>query len=105
MPFQGLAAHLLGRTIVVDHIDNGIAIAKKVQAFCCGLVTLEGELLNPGGSMTGGAFKNSSNLLSRRREIEDLEKTVSSAEVRNGSYGAGCGSYALKSVRGCYAQS
>ena len=40
------------------------------------IVTLEGELINPGGSMTGGAFKNSSNLLSRRREIEEFEKTV-----------------------------
>ena len=73
--FSGLAAHLLGRTIVVDHIDNGIAIARKYK-HSLRLVTLEGELLNPGGSMTGGAFKNSSNLLSRRREIEDFEKTV-----------------------------
>ena len=40
------------------------------------LVTLEGDLINPGGSMTGGAFKNSSNLLSRRREIEEFEGTV-----------------------------
>ena len=37
---------------------------------------MEGELINPGGAMTGGAFKNSSNLLSRRREIEEFEKTV-----------------------------
>ena len=41
---------------------------------------MEGELLNPGGSMTGGAFRNSSNLLGRRREIEELEKVVSSTE-------------------------
>ena len=39
------------------------------------IVTIEGDLITPGGAMTGGAFKNSSNLLSRRREIE-LEKTV-----------------------------
>lgn len=74
--YRGLASNLLGRTIVVDHIDHGIAIARKYKQ-SLRLVTLEGELLNPGGSMTGGAFKNSSNLLSRRREIEDLEKTVS----------------------------
>ena len=73
--FRGLANNLLGRTIVVDHIDHGIAIARKYKQ-SLRLVTLEGELLNPGGSMTGGAFKNSSNLLSRRREIEDFEKTV-----------------------------
>ena len=73
--FDGLADQLLGRTIVVDHIDHGIAIARKYRQ-SLRLVTLEGELINPGGSMTGGAFKNSSNLLSRRREIEEFEKTV-----------------------------
>ena len=74
--FEGLADQLLGRTIVVDHIDHGIAIARKYRQ-SLRLVTLEGELMNPGGSMTGGAFKNTSNLLSRRREIEEFEQTVS----------------------------
>lgn len=74
--FRGMADQLLGRTIVVDHIDHGIAISRKYRQ-SLRLVTLEGELINPGGSMTGGAFKNSSNLLSRRREIEEFEKTVS----------------------------
>ncbi|HIZ81569.1 MAG TPA: chromosome segregation protein SMC [Candidatus Mediterraneibacter pullistercoris] len=73
--FEGLADQLLGRTIVVRNIDDGIAIARKYRQ-SLRLVTLEGELINPGGSMTGGAFKNSSNLLSRRREIEEFEKTV-----------------------------
>ena len=73
--FQVLADQLLGRTIVVDHIDHGIAIARKYRQ-SLRLVTLEGDLINPGGSMTGGAFKNSSNLLSRRREIEEFEETV-----------------------------
>lgn len=73
--FQGLADQLLGRTLVVDNIDNGIRIARKYKQ-SLRLVTLDGELMNPGGSMTGGAFKNSSNLLSRRREIEEFEKTV-----------------------------
>ncbi len=73
--YEALALYLLGRTLVVDHIDNGIAIARKYKQ-SIRIVTLEGELINPGGSMTGGAFKNSSNLLSRRREIEEFEKTV-----------------------------
>ncbi len=73
--FLGLADQLLGRTIVVDQIDHGIQIARKYRQ-SLRLITLEGELINPGGSMTGGAFKNSSNLLSRRREIEEFEKTV-----------------------------
>ncbi len=73
--YQILASHLLGRTLVVDTLDHGIAIAKKYNQ-SIRMVTLEGELLNPGGSMTGGAFKNAGNLLGRRREIEELEKSV-----------------------------
>ncbi|RHR32321.1 chromosome segregation protein SMC [Clostridium sp. AF19-22AC] len=73
--FQGLADQLLGRTIVVENIDHGVQLARKYRQ-SLRLVTLEGELINPGGSMTGGAFKNSSNLLSRRREIEEFEQTV-----------------------------
>ncbi len=73
--YQGLTAYLLGRTYVVDHIDHGIALARKYQ-YSLRIVTLEGESLNPGGSMTGGAFKNSGNLLGRKREIEDLKKQV-----------------------------
>lgn len=73
--YEGLCGYLLGRTYVVDTIDNGSALAKKYQ-YSLRIVTLEGESLNPGGSMTGGAFKNSSNLLGRKREIEELEKKV-----------------------------
>ncbi len=73
--YKGLARYLLGRTLVVDHIDNAIALAKKFS-HSLRIVTLEGESLNPGGSMSGGAFKNTGNLLGRRREMEDLEKSV-----------------------------
>ena len=73
--YKTLADYLLGRTLVVDHIDHATMIARKYHQ-SIRIVTLEGELINPGGSMTGGAFKNSSNLLSRRREIEEFEKTV-----------------------------
>ena len=69
--YEGLANYLLGRTLVVDHIDHGIAIAKKYQ-YTIRMVTIEGESLNPGGSLTGGAFKNNSNLLGRRREIDEI---------------------------------
>lgn len=73
--YTKLAKYLLGRILVVDNIDNGLAIAKKYK-YSLRIVTLEGEQLNPGGSMTGGAFKNASNLLGRRREIEELKKDV-----------------------------
>lgn len=73
--YQGIVKHLLGRVLVVDNMDHAIAIAKKYR-HSIRMVTIEGELLNPGGSMTGGAFKNNSNLLGRRREIEELEESV-----------------------------
>ncbi len=70
-----LAEYLLGRTLVVDHIDHAVAIGRKYN-HTLRMVTIEGESFSPGGSMTGGAFKNSSNLLGRRREIEELESSV-----------------------------
>ena len=73
--YTKLAKYLLGRILVVDNIDNALSIAKKYK-YSLRIVTLEGEQLNPGGSMTGGAFKNASNLLGRRREIEELKKNV-----------------------------
>lgn len=71
--YAGIFRHLLGRVIVVDNIDHAVALA-KAHRFSLRIVTLEGEYLSPGGSMTGGAFKNTSNLLGRKREIDDLEK-------------------------------
>lgn len=79
LQYKGLADYLLGRCVVVDNVDNALHL-NKAHGYSLKIVTLEGELLNPGGSMTGGAFRNSSNLLGRRREIEELEKVVSSTE-------------------------
>ena len=75
--YESLIEYLLGRTLVVENIDFAIAIARKYK-YSLRMVTIEGESLNPGGSMTGGAFKNNSNLLGRRREIEELETRVES---------------------------
>ena len=74
--YDGIMSYLLGRVLVADSIDHALALAKKSQ-YSLHIVTLEGEYLSPGGSMAGGAFKNSSNLLGRKREIEDLEKKLS----------------------------
>ena len=73
--YEGVTAYLLGRVIVTENIDFAIKLAKK-NHYSLHIVTLEGEYLSPGGSMTGGAFRNNSNLLGRRREIEELEKNV-----------------------------
>lgn len=78
--YQVLATYLLGRVVVTETIDHAIALAKKFR-YSLRIVTLEGELLSAGGSMTGGAFKNSSNLLGRKREIEELEGICKKALV------------------------
>ena len=70
--YQQITKFLLGRVLVVDNIDHAIAIGKKYR-HSLRMVTTEGESLSPGGSMTGGTFRNNSNLLGRRREIEELE--------------------------------
>ena len=79
--YEGLANYLLGRVVVAENIDYAIALARKYR-YTLRIVTLDGELLSAGGSMTGGAFKNTSNLLGRRREIEELEEACRKALVR-----------------------
>ncbi len=79
--FDILLEYLLGRVLVVDNIDNAIKIANKYN-HRIRMVTLEGDQINPGGAMSGGAYKNSNNLLGRRREIENLEKEVKELQVK-----------------------
>ena len=73
--YRNVAKAMLGRIVVVDDVNHALAIAKK-YAYGVRMVTLEGELLVPGGAISGGAFKNNSNLLGRRRELEELGKKV-----------------------------
>ena len=73
--YSGITKFLLGRVLVVDNIDNALFIARKYR-YTLRIVTLEGENLSAGGAISGGAFKNTSNLLGRRREIDDLEKNI-----------------------------
>lgn len=75
--YLDLARHLLGRIVVVEHIDYAILLARKYQ-YSLRIVTLDGESLNPGGAMTGGAFRNNSNLLGRKRETNELKEKIGS---------------------------
>jgi chromosome segregation protein len=74
-PYPNLISQLLGRVLVLDHMDHAIPLARK-YGYSFRIVTLEGESLNPGGAMTGGAFRNTSNLLGRQREMEELKKQM-----------------------------
>ena len=73
--YRNVAKSMLGRILVVDNVDNAVKIARKFD-YGIRMVTIEGELLVPGGAISGGAFKNNSNLLGRRREMDELEKKV-----------------------------
>ncbi|MBR1691232.1 MAG: chromosome segregation protein SMC [Lachnospiraceae bacterium] len=73
--YANVAKAMLGRIVVVDHVDHAVKIARKYD-YGIRMVTLEGELLVPGGAISGGAFKNSSNLLGRRREMDELGEKV-----------------------------
>ena len=79
--YRNVAKAMLGRIVVVDHVDNAVKIARKFE-YGIRMVTLEGELLVPGGAISGGAFKNNSNLLGRRREIDELENKIKELKAR-----------------------
>ena len=69
--YRGIFQNLLGRTVVVEDLDCGIAMARKYQnAFR--IVTLDGQIINRGGSMTGGSTSRGSGVLSRAAELEKL---------------------------------
>ena len=77
--YKLIIEYLLGRFLLVDTIDHAMQISKKYQ-YRVRIVTLEGELFHPGGSLSGGTFKNNSNLLGRRKEQEALEKEKQTIE-------------------------
>ncbi len=71
----------LGRVVFVDNIDNARQMARAVN-FSVRLVTLEGDVMNPGGSMTGGYQRhNSSGLLGRSRDINELSSTIQNLQI------------------------
>lgn len=70
---------LLGRTAVAEDIDSAIAIAKK-YSYRFRIVTLDGQLINAGGSMTGGSRVQNAGILSRGNEIERLKGSLASMQ-------------------------
>ena len=77
--YENVAKSLVGRVLVVDNVDNAVKIARKYH-YSIRMVTIEGELFTPGGAISGGAYRNSSNLLGRRREIGELKEQVKQYE-------------------------
>ncbi len=77
--YAEIIGSLLARTAVVDNIDNGIEMAKK-YSYRFKIVTLDGQVLNAGGSMTGGSRGSGTGFLSRANEIDGLKEKVAALE-------------------------
>ena len=69
--YRGIIENLLGRIVIVQDIDAALAMAKK-YANRFKIVTLDGQVINPGGSMTGGSVNKEAGILSRANELEKL---------------------------------
>jgi len=69
--YRGIVENLLGRIVIVRNIDDAIAMARQYgNRFK--IVTLDGQVMNPGGSMTGGSVNKEAGILSRANELEKL---------------------------------
>ena len=74
--YEQIILNLLGRTVIVDNMDTAIKIAKQ-NNHSFRIVTLEGDLINPSGAITGGSVsKKTVNILGRGKEIEKLDKEI-----------------------------
>ncbi len=83
--------YLLGRVLIVETLDDGIRLSKQ-SGHQYKIVSLDGEILSPGGSMTGGSFNsNATNILGRDRQIKELEEEI---EGLNNKY-----SYSIEKVQ------
>lgn len=73
--FERVIKFLLGRILVVDNLDNGFKISRRLGN-SLKIVTLAGDVINAGGSVTGGHISSNQNLLGRKREIEELKEAA-----------------------------
>ena len=73
--YRGVIEQLLGRTVIVDTIDDATDIA-RANRYSFKAVTLDGQVVNPGGSLTGGSVGKNTGILSRANEIKKLESEI-----------------------------
>ncbi|MBR3162491.1 MAG: chromosome segregation protein SMC [Clostridia bacterium] len=74
--YEQIILNLLGRTVILDNMDNAIKVAKQ-NGYTFRIVTLDGDVINPSGLISGGSVsKKTINILGRGREIENLEKEI-----------------------------
>lgn len=79
--YKNILYSLLGRIIIVETLDDAVKIAKKFS-YKYRIVTLDGQVVNAGGSLTGGSLSKNSGLLSRSSEIERLKTNADSLKIK-----------------------
>ena len=79
--FRDIVEWLLSRTVVFDNIDHATEAAKALR-YRVKLVTLDGQVINAGGSFTGGSVKHDSGIMSRASDIEGLKKEAGAADKK-----------------------
>ncbi len=80
--YKKVIQSLLGQVVIAETLEDANQMAKKT-GYRVRIVTLDGDIVNPGGSMTGGSVnKNSARLLGRQRELEELRSKLSDMEKK-----------------------
>ena len=80
--YAQIVLNLLGRTVIADNMETAIKISKQ-NSYAFRIITLEGDVINPSGAITGGSVtKKTVNILGRSREIEKLEKEVANLKTK-----------------------
>ncbi len=79
--YKDIVSYLLGRVMIAEDIDCAIGIAKRYKNRYK-IVTLDGQVMNPGGSMTGGSRTKGAGILSRANLIEELNKEAQALSVK-----------------------
>jgi chromosome segregation protein len=106
--YRNVFSNLLGRVAVMENLDSAIAAARK-YGYKFRIVTLDGQVLNPGGSMTGGSASRSAGILSRANELERLreqeqdiqaQQTEAAKVLSEAEREATAASYALETAQG-----
>lgn len=83
--YDSLFNYLLGRTIIVDNIDSAVKISKIVKKYK--IVTLDGDVINPGGTMTGGSYKSKTvNVFRRKRKLNELQIKINELSKLTNQY-------------------
>lgn len=83
--YKGIIRNLLGKVVVIDNLDNAIRVARSF-GYSFRIATLEGDILNAGGSMSGGSLENrGTGILSRSREIEELNNELAKLKAEDNS--------------------